>query len=83
MVAGTPLIINYLTWLQTFHMIGGFNPNETEATMLGMDDDDNARGDEAYRIAHERYGRMRAEEGLPKDTGELEWSRATTTSHLR
>ena len=37
--------------------------------MLGMDDDDNARGDEAYRIAHERYGRMRAEEGLPKDTG--------------
>ena len=51
--------------------------------MLGMNDRDSAREDEAYRKAHERFGRMRAEEGLPKDTGGTQSSRATTTSHLR
>ena len=33
--------------------------------MLGVDDDDSAPGDEDYQRAHERFGRMRAEEGLP------------------
>jgi cytochrome P450 len=37
--------------------------------MLGVDDDDSALGDEAYQRAHERFGQMRVEEGLPNDAG--------------